>query len=92
MWWRPRQPQDPWDAGWALSTAAGLQRLQTGFTPRRATLFLADGRQADALQAALHALAARSDGFHQPVRWLWVGGAGELPPLPGLPATQFRQA
>ena len=92
MWWRQRQPQDPWDAGWALATAAGLARLQSGFAPRRATLILADGQQADTLQAALVALASRCSDFHQPVRWLWVGGDGELPPPPGQALARFRRA
>jgi len=91
VWWRRRQPQDPWDAGWALATAAGLARLQDGFAPRRATLILADGRQADTLNAALQALAARCGGLHQPVRWLWVGGEGALPPAPGQALAIFRQ-
>lgn len=92
MWWRQRQPQDPWDAGWALATAAGLARLQSGFAPRRATLILADGQQADTLQAALAALASRCSDFHQPVRWLWVGGDGELPPPTGQALARFRGA
>lgn len=34
MWWRQRQADDPWDAGWALNTPAALHQLQTAFWPR----------------------------------------------------------
>jgi len=64
-------PGDPWDCGWwrtgALAPAAA-------FMPRRATLLLvheADAAQAQA-QALLAALAARSAGYHHPVRVLCV--------------------
>ena len=74
MWWRVRQRADPWDAGWARTSPQGLRQFQGRFAPRRATLVLADPRQADLLQPCLAALAARSDGLRHPLRWLWVGG------------------
>ncbi len=38
--WRPRQPADPWDAGWLRPGSNGLQALAQ-FTPRRPTLLVA---------------------------------------------------
>ena len=38
--WRPRQPTDPWDAGWLRPGSGGLQALRQ-FTPRRPTLLVA---------------------------------------------------
>lgn len=89
MWWRHRQADDPWDAGWALATPAALQQLQTGFQPRRATLVLADTGAAERLQPCLGALRQRQHGFRHPVRWLWVGGQTDLPAPQGLPVTWF---
>ena len=92
MWWRRRQPDDPWDAGWAIDTPAALHRLQTRFQPRRATLVLADTRSFAALQAGLAALLERQAGFRHPVRWLWVGGETDQPPPPGQAITHFELA
>jgi hypothetical protein len=88
IWWRQRQPDDPWDAGWALDTPEAQRQWRVGFTPRRATLVLADSRAAASLQPALAALAARSGELRHPVRWLWVGD-GDVPPLPGLAVTRI---
>lgn len=77
QWWRPRQPTNPWDAGWAINTPAALQQLQHHFLPRRATLVLADANAVQALQPGLAALALRSGDFSHPVRWVWVGHAGD---------------
>lgn len=68
MWWRPRQAPDAWDAGWALSTPAALQQLQTRFWPRRATLVLADATAIDRLAPCLAALDRRQAWFRHPVR------------------------
>ena len=89
LWWRQRQPDDPWDAGWAISTPPGRSHGSTAFTPRRATLILADRREADALRPHLAALAARSDDFWHPVRWLWVGGAADIEAVQGEAPAQF---
>jgi hypothetical protein len=89
MWWRTRQPGDPWDAGWAVDTPPALRHLKAGFAPRRATLMLADSEAAAALRPVLAALWQRQDGLHHPVRWLWVGGPGELPAQLGLAMARF---
>ena len=89
MWWRPRQPDDPWDAGWVIDTAPALQHLQNNFQPRRATLMLADGRRFEPLRAGLAGRAQRQAGLRHPVRWLWVGGEAELPALHGLAVAEF---
>jgi hypothetical protein len=90
LWWRRRQIDDPWDAGWALSTPAALQRLQTAFWPRRATLVLADGQAAALLGPCLAALSQRQAGFRHPVRWLWVGGGADSTPKAGLATANFQ--
>ena len=95
MWWRQRQIDDPWDAGWALDTPAALHQLQTAFWPRRATLVLADAASRAPLQVGLAALCERQAGLRHPVRWLWVGGDDDLralPAWPGLPVTHFAAA
>jgi hypothetical protein len=88
MWWRERQPTDPWDAGWAIAEPAARPHWQTAFMPRRATLILADGREFKPLSGVLAALAARSAHFRHPVRWLWVGGSEAGALAPGL--TRFE--
>ena len=90
MWWRPRQPDDPWDAGWAINSPPARAHWQSSFTPRRATLILADRREADTLHPHLAALAARSDDFWHPVRWLWLGGDDDIAALQGLAVARFR--
>lgn len=90
MWWRARQPTDPWDAGWVITTPAALDRLQTLWAPRRATLLLADAGAQDTLSPCLTALAHRRAGFGHPVRWLWVGGEINGPVPDGLAAQRFR--
>ena len=90
MWWRARQPDDPWDAGWAINTPPALRHWKARFMPRRATLVLADRAEAAALQPCLAALVLRSDDLRHPVRWLWVGGADDIAPLLGLAVARFR--
>jgi hypothetical protein len=90
--WRARQPADPWDAGWAQSTPAGLRRLQAGWMPRRATVVLADAADHEALRLALTALWQRHASFRHPVRWLWVGGGADLPAVPGQLVARFQLA
>lgn len=92
MGWRPRQPTDPWDAGWVITTPAALGRLQTLWTPRRATLLLADAGALDTLRPCLAVLAQRSAGLRHPVRWLWVGGENDPPAQDGLPVQRFSLA
>ena len=87
--WRTRQPTDPWDAGWAMSTPAALRRLQGDWMPRRATLVLADAADHEALRLSLTALWQRHRSFRHPVRWLWVGGGADLPAVPGQPVSRF---
>ncbi len=71
MPWRPRQPDDAWDSGYLIPTAAGLQALAQ-FQPRRATLIVAQGLQPAVLLAATESLAARQRCFAAPVRLLVV--------------------
>lgn len=79
MWWRARQPSDPWDSGYVRDSAGGLQAL-TRFQPRRATLLVVDrleGLADDALVALWLDLRARQHRFAHPVRLLVLG---PLPP------------
>lgn len=70
MWWRQRQPSDPWDAGYLIGEPQALR----AFRPRRATLMVAEPELDDApLREAVRTLAANSVGFHQPVRLLVLG-------------------
>lgn len=70
LWWRARQPSDPWDCGHLIGETMALRQ----FRPRRATLMVADGHLGDAaLRAALHTLQAHSAGFYHPVRLLVLG-------------------
>lgn len=69
VWWRSRQPLDPWDAGHLGENPARLQRLGQ-FLPRRATLIVADQLSADSLKRAIELLAARAPDFRHPVRLL----------------------
>ena len=89
MWWRPRQPDDPWDAGWAVNTPPALRQIKNQFMPRRATLILADRAEAEPLRLCLAALVARSDDFRHPVRWVWVGGDSDIAPAHGLAVARF---
>ena len=57
--------------------------------PRRATLILADRREADSLCLHLAALLARRDRFRHPVRWLWVGGDDDIATAPGWDVARF---
>lgn len=85
MWWRARQPADPWDSGYVVDEPAALQALRT-FVPRRATLLVAHGLPADALRERIAILSARRAAFHHPVRLLVIGTAvpavlGDIPVL-----------
>lgn len=79
QWWRARQPSDPWDAGYLLSTPAARSALQR-FVPRRATLLVASGWPPDALLEAVATLQARCAAFLHPVRVLVVNPAAGLTP------------
>ena len=74
MWWRRRQPSDPWDFG-VLREDADAALVH--FTPRRATLIVANGTDpARALhQCAL--LRSHAPAFQRPVRLLLTGCAPE---------------
>ena len=89
MGWRPHQADDPWDAGWVIDTPAARAHWPSGFMPCRATLVLADRRQADALCPHLAALAARRADLWHAVRWLWVGGESAIEAAHGLAVTRF---
>lgn len=71
MWWRARQPSDPWDAGYLIGEPQALR----AFRPRRATLMVAEeaGLDAAALASAVQILASNSGAFHHPVRLLVLG-------------------
>jgi len=90
--WRARQRDDPWDAGWALSTPPSLRQLQGRWMPRRATLVLADAADHAALRLALTALWQRHTDFRHPVRWLWVGSGADLPAVAGQLVGRFSLA
>jgi hypothetical protein len=66
-WWRARQPDDTWDAGELIDGPDLAQRAHR-FTPRRATLILAAGIDAERLNTVAKALAARSPSFDYAVR------------------------
>ena len=89
---RARQPDDPWDAGWALASGAALAHWQSGWQPRRPTLVLAEAGRADVLAPALAALAQRPAGSALALRWLWVGGDEDWPPRQQHPVARFRLA
>lgn len=72
MWWRARQPGDPWDCGYWVCEPAVQQALHR-FRPRRATLMVAHAWPADALAKALETLSTQSAGFQHPVRVLVTG-------------------
>ncbi len=68
--WRPRQPADPWDAGWLRPGSAGLQAF-TRFTPRRPTLLVAGPALGRAHQQEAEAvLRERQAQAPQPLRLL----------------------
>lgn len=70
MWWRARQPSDPWDAGYLIGD---LQALRL-FRPRRATLMVAQATLEEAvLREAVQILSTHSAGFQHPVRLLLLG-------------------
>lgn len=65
----PRR-SDCWDSGWLVGDAAAAARLPL-WQPRRATLVLAQHRDAAARAGVQAALGARH--LRRPVRLLWVG-------------------
>lgn len=89
---RARQPDDPWDAGWALASGAALAHWHSAWQPRRPTLVLAEAGRADVLAPALAALAQRLAGSALALRWLWVGGDEDWPPRQQHPVARFRLA
>ena len=71
QWWRSRQGSDPWDSGYLVEDPAARARL-TGFSPRRATLIVADELSPQSLILAIEALNARRADFRHPVRLLII--------------------
>lgn len=79
LWWRERRPDDAWDCGYVIDTAAGLQALAR-FVPRRATLLVADGLSAQTLGVVAHGLFSRQALFAHALRLLILGvGADAMP-------------
>ena len=72
MWWRARQPSDPWDCGYLVCEPAVQQALHR-FRPRRATLMVAHAWPTDALESALETLRTQSADFQHPVRVVVTG-------------------
>ena len=69
LWWRPRPPATPWDAGYLPLSAAAVAPL-AHFRPRRPTLIVADALHPQVLAQALRALQAHQATFRHPVRLL----------------------
>ncbi len=81
LWWRLLPAGTPWDAGYLPLSEIALQALRR-FSPRRATLIVADGLHPRLLAQALRTLEGRRAAFRHPVRLLVVAAAPEsLPPL-----------
>jgi hypothetical protein len=81
LWWRPLPAGTPWDAGYLPLSEVALLALRR-FSPRRATLIVADGLHPRLLAQALRTLEGRRAAFRHPVRLLVVADAPEcLPPL-----------
>ena len=85
LWWRERQPADAWDSGTIIATPQGLQALAR-FTPRRATLLVADDLPAGALLTVMADLHARQSQLAQPLRLLVLKPSG-LPERLPMPVT-----
>lgn len=85
LWWRARQPHDAWDCGYVIDTPAGLQALAR-FTPRRATLLVAEGLPVATLRSVITDLHARQAALAQPLRLL-VLGTTDLPERLPMPMT-----
>jgi hypothetical protein len=81
--WGTRRDSHPWDSGTLRDTAAGLQAL-TRFTPRRATLIVADRIAPIRLQEALASLSRRSPTMRHPVCVLIIGAAPTFLPAGAL--------
>lgn len=76
LWWRERQPTDPWDCGYLRHAPQAWQR----FAPRRATLLVAEASLPEAAVGdAVQLLQARSATFHHPVRLLVLANHGAAP-------------
>ncbi len=74
VWWRAREPADPWDSGYLADDPMALDHLRQ-FLPRRATLMVADAMPSAALLERIAVLSARCGAFHHPVRLLIVDAA-----------------
>ncbi len=88
LWWRQRQPQDPWDSGHLRDGNPGLQALAR-FEPRRATLIVAEHLAPATLQLAIRHLEERARLQTLPLRLLVVGRCADGLPS-GLVVTAFR--
>lgn len=74
LWWRARQPTDPWDCGYLGGSPSAREALRF-FRPRRATLLVAAGLPGEGVAEARTWLAAHAGGFVQPVRLLVLAAA-----------------
>ena len=81
LWWRRRQPTDPWHSGYLVEDPAARRRLER-FRPRRATLIVADELAPESLRKAIEDLNSQRSDFRHPLRLLIVDAA--LPGTLGL--------
>lgn len=88
LWWRARQPTDPWDSGHLVDEPAALQALRR-FRPRRATLLVALNLSERALRERVTVLAARQAAFAHPVRLLVLGTTATALTWGDVPVTRL---
>jgi hypothetical protein len=69
IWWRARHANDPWDCGFLNTDAAALAQLRR-FSPRRATLIVAQDLPASTLREVVVTFQEQQNRFGQPVRLL----------------------
>lgn len=68
---RARRLTDPWDCGYATQTAEAIESLKR-FSPRRATLIVAQALADDKVLACIDAMTRRQHTFRHPVRMLII--------------------
>ena len=85
---RPRQPDDPWDAGTLITSAEGLQALAS-FRPRRPTLIVVDSGDVTPLNAMLATLQDGHAAYAWPVRVLVLGAVDVAAPSDAARWTHF---
>ena len=74
---RALRPDDPWDTGSLIASAAGLQALAS-FRPRRPSLIVAEGLDRPVLQRVVDTLVQGQAAWAWPVRLLVLGAAQPL--------------